>query len=53
MNILLAAGFVLCWSSGFIGAKLGTGTASAVTILTWRFIPLAVVLASGEDRNGQ
>ncbi|WP_433170150.1 DMT family transporter [Actinoallomurus sp. CA-150999] len=44
MNILLAAGFVLCWSSGFIGAKLGTGAASAVTILTWRFIPLAVVL---------
>jgi drug/metabolite transporter (DMT)-like permease len=45
VNLLLSAGFVLCWSSGFIGAKLGAGSASAVTILLWRFLPLAVVLA--------
>lgn len=44
MNLLLSIAFVLCWSSGFIGAKLGAGTASAVTILTWRFLPLAVIL---------
>ncbi|WP_330276637.1 DMT family transporter [Lentzea sp. NBC_00516] len=44
MNFLLSAAFVLCWSSGFIGAKLGAGSASAVTILMWRFLPLAVVL---------
>ncbi|TDC93318.1 DMT family transporter [Nonomuraea deserti] len=44
MNLLLSIAFVLCWSSGFIGAKLGVGTASAVTILMWRFLPLAVVL---------
>jgi drug/metabolite transporter (DMT)-like permease len=37
--------FVLCWSSGFIGAKLGTGTADAITLLLWRFVPLAVLLA--------
>ncbi|MFF8670503.1 DMT family transporter [Streptomyces sp. NPDC015242] len=46
MNILLSLAFVLCWSSGFIGAKLGAGSASALTILMWRFLPLAVVLAA-------
>ncbi|MEO3790714.1 DMT family transporter [Nonomuraea sp. B10E15] len=46
MNLLLSIAFVLCWSSGFIGAKLGVGTASAVTILMWRFLPLAVVLVA-------
>ncbi|WP_234440529.1 DMT family transporter [Streptomyces rimosus] len=44
MNFLLSAAFVLCWSSGFIGAKLGAGSASAVTVLMWRFLPLAVIL---------
>jgi drug/metabolite transporter (DMT)-like permease len=44
VNILLSLAFVLCWSSGFIGAKLGAGSASALTILMWRFLPLAVVL---------
>ncbi|WP_369213369.1 DMT family transporter [Streptomyces flavofungini] len=45
MNVLLSAAFVLAWSSGFIGAKLGAGSASAVTVLMWRFLPLAIVLA--------
>lgn len=44
MNVLLSAAFVLCWSSGFIGAKLGAGSASAVTVLMRRFLPLTVVL---------
>ncbi|MEU1332811.1 DMT family transporter [Streptomyces sp. NPDC005865] len=44
MNVLLSTAFVLTWSSGFIGAKLGAGSASAVTVLMWRFLPLAVVL---------
>ncbi|MFJ9411652.1 DMT family transporter [Streptomyces sp. NPDC101393] len=44
MNFLLSIAFVLCWSSGFIGAKLGAGSASALTILMWRFLPLAAVL---------
>ncbi|MGK5692332.1 DMT family transporter [Streptomyces sp. URMC 128] len=44
MNVLLSVAFVLCWSSGFIGAKLGAGNASAITVLMWRFLPLAVVL---------
>jgi drug/metabolite transporter (DMT)-like permease len=46
MNILLSLAFVLCWSSGFIGAKLGAGSASAITILMWRFLPLSVVLVA-------
>src|SRR6478609_259765 len=45
MNVLLPVAFVLCWSSGFIGAKLGAGSASALTVLMWRFLPLTVVLA--------
>ncbi|NJQ00028.1 DMT family transporter [Streptomyces zingiberis] len=44
MKFLLSGAFVLCWSSGFIGAKLGAGSAPAVTVLMWRFLPLAVVL---------
>ncbi|MFK0262060.1 DMT family transporter [Streptomyces angustmyceticus] len=45
MRFLLSAAFVLCWSSGFIGARLGAGSAPAVTLLMWRFLPLAAVLA--------
>ncbi|MGW8450994.1 DMT family transporter [Streptomyces niveus] len=46
MNVLLSVAFVICWSSGFIGAKLGAGSADAVTILMWRFLPLALVLGA-------
>ncbi len=41
----LSALFVLCWSSGFIGAKLGAADADVATVLMWRFLPLAAVLA--------
>ncbi|RLV57622.1 DMT family transporter [Aeromicrobium phragmitis] len=44
MTAGLGALFVLCWSSGFIGAKLGAEDASVPTILMWRFLPLALVL---------
>ncbi|MCM2579309.1 DMT family transporter [Streptomyces sp. MTZ3.1] len=44
MNVLLPAAFVLCWSSGFIGAKLGAGSAGAITLLMWRFVLPAVPL---------
>ncbi|MGG7100494.1 DMT family transporter [Rhodococcus sp. 24CO] len=40
----LSALFVACWSSGFIGAKLGAGSAEIPTLLMWRFLPLAAVL---------
>nr|WP_203613740.1 DMT family transporter [Streptomyces rochei] len=46
VNALLSVAFVLCWSSGFIGAKLGAGTADASTLLMWRFLPLAAVLVA-------
>ncbi|MCZ1007859.1 DMT family transporter [Streptomyces lydicus] len=45
MRFLLSAAFVLCWSSGFIGARLGADSAPAATLLMWRFLPLATVLA--------
>ena len=40
----LAALFVVCWSSGFIGAKLGADQAPVPTVLMWRFVPLVVLL---------
>lgn len=46
MDLILAVAFVLSWSSGFIGAKLGAGSASAVTTLMWRFLPLLLVLSA-------
>lgn len=39
-----SAAFVLAWSSGFLIAKIGTVDASTVTLLVWRFLPLALVL---------
>jgi drug/metabolite transporter (DMT)-like permease len=40
----LGVAFVGCWSSGFIGAKLGAADAPVTTVLMWRFVPLVVVL---------
>lgn len=34
----------MLWSSGFVGARLGTGAASATTLLVWRFLACAVLL---------
>jgi drug/metabolite transporter (DMT)-like permease len=57
----LSAVFVACWSSGFIGAKLGASQAPVATVLMWRFVPLVLVLvpvaygihrASAEPRPG-
>ncbi|MCX2964902.1 DMT family transporter [Gordonia aquimaris] len=36
--------FVLCWSSGFIGAKLGAADALMTTVLAWRFVVVSVFL---------
>ncbi len=41
---LLAPLFVITWSSGFIGAGLGTQFSTAPNLLMWRFITLAVLL---------
>lgn len=37
-------GFVVMWSSGFIGAKLGTSEASTPTLMAWRFLFAAGLL---------
>jgi drug/metabolite transporter (DMT)-like permease len=41
---LLAAAFVVLWSSGFIGAELGTSYAAADTLLAWRYAVAAGLL---------
>ncbi len=41
---LAAAALVVMWSSGFVGAELGTRTAPAATLLAWRYAAAAVVL---------
>ncbi|WP_019609066.1 DMT family transporter [Nocardiopsis sp. CNS-639] len=43
--LLLAAGLVVMWSSGFVGADLGTRYAPATTLLAWRFLVVAALLA--------
>ncbi|CAM3573915.1 DMT family transporter [Isoptericola cucumis] len=42
-----SAAFVLAWSSGFLGARLGTADASPVTLLLWRFLVVTAVLGLG------
>ncbi|KQU29493.1 MULTISPECIES: DMT family transporter [unclassified Rhodococcus (in: high G+C Gram-positive bacteria)] len=44
-SVLAGAAFVLCWSSGFIGAKISGEDAAVTTVLMWRFLPLALLLA--------
>ncbi len=38
------AGFVVMWSSGFIGARLGTQEAATPTLMAWRFLIAAGIL---------
>lgn len=39
-----AAAFVLSWSSGFVVPAIATVEVSPLTLLVWRFVPLAAVL---------
>jgi drug/metabolite transporter (DMT)-like permease len=41
---LAGAGFVVFWSSGFIGARWGTGHSSAFDLLAWRYALAAAIL---------
>ncbi len=50
--IVLSVLFVACWSSGFIGAKLGGAQAPVTTVLLWRFLPLALLLIPVAVRAG-
>jgi drug/metabolite transporter (DMT)-like permease len=40
----LSGGFVLAWSSGFLGARLGMGVVGTLGLLGWRFLLLAPAL---------
>ncbi|MEU3016934.1 DMT family transporter [Nocardiopsis sp. NPDC007018] len=44
LPLLLAAGLVVMWSSGFVGAELGTRQAPATTLLAWRFLVVGALL---------
>ncbi|MEU3273474.1 DMT family transporter [Saccharomonospora sp. NPDC006951] len=45
-DTLIGTGFVLTWSSGFIGSTLATAHASAFTLLLWRFLVVVALLAA-------
>lgn len=44
-TLILAAGFVLLWNSGFIGAEYGLPYAGPFTFLLWRYFALTLVIA--------
>ena len=44
---LTEAGFVVMWSSGFIGASLGTPEAGTPTLMVWRFLLAVGLLLAG------
>lgn len=44
---LIGVGFVLCWSSGFVGGVLATqATLPALSLFAWRFLAAALVMAA-------
>ncbi|MEV7961155.1 DMT family transporter [Oerskovia paurometabola] len=44
VTVLAATAFVATWSSGFLVAAIATVEVSPLTLLVWRFVPLAGVL---------
>ncbi|GAB3616962.1 DMT family transporter [Okibacterium endophyticum] len=44
VTVTAAAAFVATWSSGFVIAAIATVEVSPLTLLVWRFVPLAGVL---------
>ena len=51
LGVMLAAGLVVGWSSGFIGATLGTRDAEPLTLLMWRFVVVAPLLLAVPARG--
>jgi drug/metabolite transporter (DMT)-like permease len=45
-DLLAGAALVVLWSSGFIGAALGTSAAAADTLLAWRYLAAATILGT-------
>jgi drug/metabolite transporter (DMT)-like permease len=46
VTALAAGAFVATWSSGFVIAKVATVDAPPLTLLVWRFVPVAVALVA-------
>jgi drug/metabolite transporter (DMT)-like permease len=46
VDLLAALALVVMWSSGFIGAALGTRFAPADTLLAWRYVAAAVIVVT-------
>lgn len=44
VTVMAGAAFVLSWSSGFLVPAIATVDVSPLTLLVWRFVPLAVAL---------
>lgn len=44
VTVLASLAFVVTWSSGFVIAAIATVDVSPLTLLVWRFVPLAVLL---------
>lgn len=43
-RLALSAAFIVCWSSGFVGAALTAQAASTTSVLTWRYVATSAVL---------
>ena len=52
LDLLFAALLVVMWSSGFIGAELGTRFAPADTLLAWRYVAAAVLVTTWAALRG-
>jgi drug/metabolite transporter (DMT)-like permease len=44
VTVMASAAFVLSWSSGFLVPAIAAVDVSPLTLLVWRFVPLAIVL---------
>jgi drug/metabolite transporter (DMT)-like permease len=51
-DIFAPALLVLMWSSGFIGAELGTGFAPSDTLLGWRYVVASILLVTWAAARG-
>ncbi|QTP56775.1 DMT family transporter [Billgrantia sulfidoxydans] len=46
LSLLIAAGFVVCWSSGFVGGRLASALDTPVlSLFAWRFLLAALLVA--------
>jgi drug/metabolite transporter (DMT)-like permease len=46
LHVLAPAALVVLWSSGFVGAEIGTREAPASTLLAWRYLVASLVLVA-------